>query len=182
MFDALFPAAYADSVFDIDFNTLYDKGYRGIMFDVDNTLVHHGKDSNTAVDALFAKLHAIGFKTVMLSNNDAPRLERFLKNIDAPYIADAAKPRTEGYEKALALLNVQRHEALCVGDQVFTDILGANRCKIDSILVHFIRNGAHEKLGIRRRLEAVVLALYRRSRRYQRLGDILKKEADLDGA
>ncbi len=181
MLKLLFPAAYADSVFDIDFDVLYKQGYRGIIFDVDNTLVHHGKDSNAQVNALFVRLHAIGFRTVVLSNNDSERIERFLKNIDAPYVCDADKPDTAGYQKALALLGVKRQEALCIGDQIFTDILGANRCGIDSILVHFIRSGAHERPGIRRRAEQVILALYRHSRRYQRLGNILKKEGTHHG-
>ncbi len=182
MLKLLFPAAYVDSVFDIDFDVLYERGYRGIIFDVDNTLVHHGKDSNERVDALFAALHAIGFKTLILSNNDSARIERFLKNIDSPYIADADKPHTAGYREALTLLGIERQNVLCIGDQIFTDILGANRSGIDSILVHFIRSGTHERLGLRRRAEQAVLALYRHSRRYQRLGNILKKERTCHGA
>ena len=57
MLKRYYPGGYADSVFDIDFEGLYAQGYRGLILDVDNTLVHHGDDSNPQVDALFQRLH-----------------------------------------------------------------------------------------------------------------------------
>ena len=94
MLGAYFPCEYADSVFDIDYKKLYGRGYRGVIFDIDNTLVPHGDDSTPEVDALFKEIHESGLKTLLLSNNDTERIERFLQNIDSLYIPDAAKPNT----------------------------------------------------------------------------------------
>ena len=174
MLRLFYPGAYADNVFAIDFQKLYDKGYRGILFDVDNTLVHHGEDSTPEVDELFCKLHKMGFKTVLVSDNGKSRLQRFIANIDTPYIDNADKPQTKSYYKALELLGVAKEQAVCIGDQVFTDILGANRSGIDSILVHFIQVKQNEKIGIRRHIEKIILFFYRRSRYCDRLGDVLK--------
>lgn len=74
-----YPYAYVDSVFSIDYQKLYEKGFRGILFDIDNTLVHHGDDSTLEIDELFRKIHNIGLKTVLLSNNDKERIQRFIK-------------------------------------------------------------------------------------------------------
>lgn len=160
MFKIFYPCEYVESVFSIDYNKLYDKGYRGIMFDIDNTLVPHGNDSTTEIDALFQFIHSIGLKTLILSNNDEERVKRFLKKIDSLYICDAEKPRTENYFKAIEMMNIKKDEALVVGDQIFTDILGANRCGIDSILVKYIGYYIKEKKGIRRNLEKIILGFY----------------------
>jgi len=180
MLKKFYPGSYIDSVFSIDFQKLYQKGYRAILFDVDNTLVHHGDDSNEAVDALFRSVQQLGFQTLLLSDNNEARLQRFLKNIDSPYIAEAGKPAPQSYLKALDMLNVSPEQAVCIGDQIFTDILGANRSGIDSILVHFIQVRPDERIGIRRHVERLILKFYRRSKRYNRLGDI-GKDAMSDG-
>ncbi len=162
MLKRYYPGGYADSVFDIDFEGLYDKGYRGLILDVDNTLVHHGDDSNPRVDALFQRLHAMGFATLLLSNNSARRLERFKKNIDTIYIAEAEKPKPESYYKALTMLELQPAQVICIGDQIFTDILGANRSGLASILVHYIQIDPSAPIGIRRRLEKIILWFWKR--------------------
>ena len=131
----LFPCAYAESVFGIDYQKLYEDGFRGIIFDIDNTLVPHGADSCPEIDELFLKIRSTGLKTLILSNNDEPRVKRFLKNIDALYVCDAEKPKKTGYLKALEMMGLRKEETLCIGDQIFTDIIGANRCGIKGILV-----------------------------------------------
>lgn len=174
MLKKFYPAGYADSVFAIDFQKLYDKGYRAILFDVDNTLVHHGDDCNDAVVQLFQLLRSIGFKTILISDNGEARLQRFAKNIHCPYIANAGKPDPKSYLDALELLAVPKEQAICIGDQIFTDILGANNSGIDSILVHFIQVRENEWIGIRRYAEKIILLFYRHSADRNRLGDIIR--------
>lgn len=157
----LFPDAYADSVFAIDYERLWAMGYRALMFDIDNTVVHHGADSTPEVDAFFAALHKAGWKTLVLSNNSEERILRFLNKIDAPYVYEAEKPKTWGYHRALELLGVDKTQAVMIGDQVFTDVLGSNRCGIANILVRYLRRDGETKIGIRRRVEKAVLWLYR---------------------
>ena len=169
-----FPYEYADSVYDIDFRQLYADGFRGLLFDIDNTLVHHGEDADRESEELFRELHSIGFRTLLLTNNDEARVKRFVKNIDTLYLCEADKPSVSGYNKALDMLSVKKSEAVMIGDQIFTDILGANRCGIASVLVHYITvPGA--KIGKKRYIEQMIIRFCTKSRRYShRLGDIIK--------
>ena len=113
MIREFYPSAYAASVFQIDYPTLYRHGYRGILFDIDNTLVHHGDDSTPEIDRLFQSIHEAGLKTIVLSNNDEERVRRFIRNIDTLYICDADKPDPEAYLRAVRMLGIKREEALC---------------------------------------------------------------------
>ena len=175
MFKLLYPYEYADSVFSINYNKLYDNGYRGLIFDIDNTLVHHGDNSTKEIDDFFRRIQSIGFKTLLLSNNTEERVKRFLTNIDSLYICDANKPDKANYLKALEMMNIRREEAVYIGDQIFTDILGANRCGIANILVKYIRLDNETKIGKKRQIENILLSFYRRNQKFQhRLGDIIK--------
>lgn len=177
MFKVFYPYEYVDSVFCIDYNKLYEKGYRGIIFDIDNTLVHHGDDSTEQIDELFKIIQNIGFKTLLLSNNNEERVKRFLKNIDSLYICDAEKPKVTNYLKAVEMMNISKKQTLFIGDQVFTDIFGANKSGIANILVKFIRVNGETKIGKRRQLENLILKIYRKNKKFQnRLGNIVKEE------
>ncbi|MDE6671118.1 MAG: YqeG family HAD IIIA-type phosphatase [Ruminococcus sp.] len=164
MLEKFYPTAYAENVFSVDYEKLYRKGVRGIIFDIDNTLVHHGDNSNSNIDELFRNLHRKGFRTVLLTDNDKPRVERFIRNIDIPYICDAGKPAPDSYYKALEIMNVRKKQAVVIGDQIFTDILGANRAGIKSILVKFIRLPEEKYIGKRRYLEKLILLFDRRKK------------------
>jgi len=169
----LYPYEYVESVFSLDYNKLYNKGYRGIIFDIDNTLVHHGEDSTEEVDELFQTLHSIGFKTCLLTDNSEERTKRFLKNIDSLYICNANKPDLTGYLKSVEMMNIKKEEALFIGDQIFRDTYGANKSGIDNILVKYMRYDNETEIGIRRNLEKIVLRFYKLNKSYQnRLGDI----------
>ncbi|MBQ9514476.1 MAG: HAD-IIIA family hydrolase [Ruminococcus sp.] len=175
MFKEYYPCGYAASVFDIDYERLYALGYRGIIFDLDGTLVPHGANSTPEVDALFRVIHAAGLRTILLTNNDEERVLRFVENIDTLYLCDADKPATSGYLRAVDMLGMKKSEVVYIGDQVFIDMLGANRSGIDSILVHYLLHEGETKLGVKRRLEKLVLWLWRHSRSRHRLRDITKE-------
>ena len=178
MFWLLFPYEYVDSVFSIDYQKLVQKGYKGIIFDIDMTLVPHGADSTKEIDALFKTIHELGLKTLLLTNNSEERVRRFTKNIDTLYLCDANKPEPEGFLKAVEMMEIKKEETVYIGDQIFIDIYGANKCGIANILVHYVTAEAETKIGIRRNLEKIILKLYRITKFYQhRLGDIQKTEA-----
>lgn len=173
-----YPDQYCESVFTIDFDKLFELGYKGIIFDIDNTLVPHGKDSTDEVDNLFKRIHNIGFKTLLLSNNDEQRVKRFIKNIDTLYVCDAKKPKKEGYLKAINKLELPNDQIICIGDQVFTDVFGANKVKLSCILVKYIGFYKIERKGIRRNFETRILKCYSSSKKYyNRLGNIEKEAA-----
>ena len=92
MLERWYPTAHVPSVFAIDYEKLAALGYKGILFDIDNTLVHHGDDSTPEVDALFRHIHSLGLKTLLLSDNSAVRIERFNRNIRTLFIGQA-RPR-----------------------------------------------------------------------------------------
>lgn len=176
MLKKLYPYEYIKSVFCIDYQKLYNKGYRGIIFDIDNTLVHHGNDSTIEVDNLFKVIQSIGFKTLILSNNNEERVKRFLKHIDSLYICDANKPKKDNFLKAVKILELKKKEIVVIGDQIFTDILGANRSGLDSILVEFIREENETYIGKRRQLENIILKIYSKNKSAKnRIGNINKR-------
>ncbi len=166
MFKKFYPGAYSKSVFDIDYKKLYNNGLRGIIFDIDNTLVHHGDDSNEKVDKFFKEVQNIGFKTILLSNNDKERVERFIRNIDTPYICDAEKPESAGYLKAVDMLGLEKNDVVYIGDQMFVDIYGANKCLIPNIMVHYIEAPNEKRIGIKRYLEKFVLIFFKLSKNH----------------
>ena len=177
MIGLLFPFEYVDSVFSIDYDKLFQKGYRGIIFDIDMTLVPHGYDSTKEIDELFKTIHRAGLKTLLLTNNSEERVKRFIKNIDTLYLCDAHKPDAAGYLQAVSMMGIRKSETVVIGDQIFIDIYGANRCGIASILVKYVTATVETKIGIRRNLEKIILKLYGITKIYQhRLGDIQKTE------
>ena len=176
MLKQYYPYAYVPDVFHIDYEALYRQGIRGIMFDIDNTLVHHGADSTPEIDALLRHIQSLGIKTLMLSNNSEERIQRFLKNIDSLYVYEAEKPAPQGYLRGVKLLELPKEQIVVVGDQIFTDIVGANRAGLASILVHFIQLPGETKIGKRLYLEKLILQFYQRSKKYKdRLAGICKK-------
>lgn len=168
MLQLLFPGDYVEDVFSINYDKLYSNGYRGLIFDIDNTLVPHGADSTAQVDELFKKLHNNGFKTLLLSNNNKQRIERFIENIDTLYIEESGKPHPAAYLKAVQMMNLDKSEVMVIGDQVFTDVLGANRAGLENILVKYIGYYKKEKKGIRRNVEKIVLWLYFKLRKHEK--------------
>mgnify|MGYP002513353824 CR=1 FL=1 len=97
MLQCFYPKEYLDSAYLIDFEEKYGQGYRGIIFDIDNTLVPHGLPADERAESLFKRLKAIGYKVTMLSNNKEPRVKMFCDAVDAPYIYKAGKPNPAKY-------------------------------------------------------------------------------------
>ena len=135
MLECLYPKVYLDSTYEIDFEQYYQDGYRAIIFDIDNTLVPHGAPADQRAIALFKRLHALGYQTMMLSNNKEPRVKMFCDAVDAEYIYKAGKPNPANYREAMKRMHTDEKNTLFVGDQIFTDVWGANKAGIYSILV-----------------------------------------------
>lgn len=153
------PNDYVEDVFSIHYDSLYRKGFRGLIFDIDNTLVAHGEDSNPDIEKLFKDLHALGFKTLLLSNNSRERVERFNKNINTLYINSAHKPQKASFLKSIELMNTSKGNTIVIGDTLFTDIRGANRAGLKSVMVKYIGYYSKEPKGIKRHLEKFILSL-----------------------
>ncbi len=163
MLSRFYPGEYLDSTYEIDFDRLHQEGYRGVIFDVDNTLVPHGAPADERAKKLFAHLKELGYQCVLLSNNKEPRVKMFNDVVKVKYIFKAGKPSTKNYIKAMELMNTTKDTTLFVGDQIFTDVYGANRAGIRSILVKPIHPKEEIQIVLKRYLEKIVLFFYRRS-------------------
>lgn len=157
----LLPDIYAEDVYSVNYHKLYELGIRGIIFDIDNTLVAHGAESNPKVEKLFKELHDLNFSTLLLSNNSRERVESFNRNINTLSISSASKPDRGCFLKALELLGTTREQTLMIGDTLFTDIRGANRVGIRTVLVKYMGYYLSEPKGKRRYLEKMIVKLGR---------------------
>lgn len=160
MFKSFFPDEYLDSAYVIDYDELYKKGVRGILFDIDNTLVPHGAPADERAVRLFQKLHETGFECCLISNNKKERVAPFAEAVGAHYLEDAGKPSVKGYRKAMEILGTDKNNTVFVGDQIFTDIYGAKRSGLRTFLVKPIHPKEEIQIVLKRYLEKIILYFY----------------------
>lgn len=165
MFNMFFPDAWEDSTYGIDFEKLYKEGVRGLLFDIDNTLVPHGAPADARAIALFKRLKAIGFECCLISNNKEPRVKMFNQDIHAHYIYDAHKPSTKNYLKAVQIMHTTPQTTVFIGDQLFTDVWGAKRAGLRNILVRPIHPKEEIQIVFKRKLEKIVLYFYKKQQK-----------------
>lgn len=175
MLRRFYPDNEAESARDIDYESLYQKGYRGVIFDIDNTLVPHGAPADEKARALFARLRALGYRTVLLSNNKEPRVKPFADSVGSLYVFKAGKPGRKGYVRAMKEMGTSPADTLFVGDQLFTDVWGAKKLGIVTYLVKPIHPKEEIQIVLKRRLEWIVLFFYHRKKRREQTGDGKRK-------
>lgn len=163
--ERFYPDFYLDSTYSIDFDGLAKEGYRGVLFDIDNTLVPHGAPADARALRLFAHLREIGMDYCVISNNQLPRVKSFADAIQGKYIEDAHKPSTRNYKRAMEMMGCTPKDALFVGDQLFTDVWGAKRAGMRAILVKPIHPKEEIQIVLKRYLEKIVLYFYEKERR-----------------
>lgn len=160
MLSYFYPDLYLESAAGIDYQKFYQMGYRGLLFDIDNTLVRHGEPGGDRIKEFFEKLRQVGFQTCLISNNKEPRVSAFAKEAGSQYISNAHKPFVKNYKEAMKRIGTTPENTLFIGDQLFTDVLGAKRCKIKSILVKPVHPKEELQIVIKRFPEKIVLRSY----------------------
>lgn len=160
MFQNLYPDEDYPSAYAIDYEAYYNQGYRGILFDVDNTLVEHDYPVTLEAIALFERLKGIGYETCIISNNKEDRVKPLADTLESKYVYKAGKPSARGYLEGMDSMGTAPEHTMFVGDQIFTDIWGANRAGIHSILVEPIAKHEEIQIILKRRLEWFVLRHY----------------------
>lgn len=173
MFKTFYPDAYLASTYVIPFEKLYEMGYRGIIFDVDNTLVPHGAPADDRARELFERLRNIGFDTCLISNNQEPRVKPFADEVKTKFVFNAHKPSRKNYRKAMELMKTDIHTTFFVGDQLFTDVWGAKRTGMKSILVKPIHPKEEIQIVIKRWFEKIVLRSYKKARKKNEVQSII---------
>lgn len=169
MFERFFPDVTVASTYDIDYEKLFRHGYRGILFDIDNTLVEHGKEANERAKELFRRLRKIGFECCLISNNKKKRVDSFNDEIGVHSVFNAHKPAKKGYYYAMELMGTRPDNTVFVGDQLFTDIFGAKRIGLKNFLVKPINEKEEIQIVLKRKLERIVLKEYRLKNRVNRV-------------
>jgi len=154
----LTPDAFARRLCNVSLDDLVERGIRGVIVDLDNTLVAYGEEHLSPADAAWIQRALTrGFRICLVSNNFTERVARVARELGVPAISSALKPLPRGFSRALRVLGTAREHTIVVGDQLFTDVLGAKLLGLHAILTEPLV--ASDWLGTRllRFLERIVL-------------------------
>lgn len=164
MLRLFYPRLYVPSLFEIDSDILREAGIRGILLDLDNTIVPRDCDCvSVEVARWLLMLQKTGFCLCIVSNNGLARVSHLAGPLSMPAVHWAVKPLSFPFLRAMEILGTKPEETAVIGDQIFTDILGGNLLGLYTILVEPM--AGKEFIGTRligRSLEKIVLAGLRR--------------------
>ncbi|HEY3373842.1 MAG TPA: YqeG family HAD IIIA-type phosphatase [Candidatus Aquicultor sp.] len=172
MLKKLYPDQYFESIYRIDLAHLKSHGIKGLILDLDNTII--ARNSLVATEELKTWLQTIkneGFKACIVSNNWKQRVSTIAEQIGLPLVARATKPRKAAFRRAMEALGTTISDTVVIGDQIFTDIFGGNRVGLRTILVVPVSN--HEAFHTRflRRLESRVIKRWN-----DHIGNLMEQE------
>lgn len=161
----IYPKEYLDSVKEISIDLLEKNHIKGLILDVDNTLIDFNKKILEGVETWVQDLKKAGIKLCILSNsNKLEKVKNVAEKLNVPFIYFAKKPFKSGFRKAKELLKLEEKEIAVVGDQIMTDVIGANRSKMFSILVKPIEEKDYLVTRIKRPLEKIIIKRYLKNR------------------
>ena len=159
-----YPKAYFDSVKEISIDFLNENNIKALILDVDNTILDFDKKLLDGTEKWVENLKKEGIKFYILSNsNHKEKVEMVSKILDIPYFYFATKPLKRGFKKVLKELKIDNKNVAAVGDQIFTDVVGSNRCKIFSILVKPIGKKDIFITKVKRPIENYIIRKYEKS-------------------
>lgn len=157
----LYPDFYYDSVADISLKTLEENNIKGLILDVDNTLIDYQKNLDEKIIKWVDELKKNDIKFCIVSNsNKREKVKAVAEKLDIPYFYFAKKPLKFGFRKAKLLLNLEFKNIAAVGDQILTDVIGANRCGMFSILVKPIHERDILITRVKRPIEKCIINKY----------------------
>ncbi len=143
---------------DIDLKYLKENNIKTLLLDVDNTLsTHHGTVLVEGLTEWLKNIQDNGIDLVVVSNSKHWRIEPFAKKIGQPFVSLACKPLPNGYRKAVKMMNADKKTTAIIGDQIFTDVLGANLYGIRSLLVRPVKLEDGFSFRVRRYFEKKIL-------------------------
>ncbi len=157
----LYPTAIFNRAFDITPLYLKSNNIKALILDVDNTLTGHGSQKLPfEIEKWLSEMNGAGIKMMIVSNNFKKRVEPFARAINMDYCAFSCKPSPLGLARARKKLNVSKSEVALVGDQIFTDILGANVYNIKSLLVLPMYGDVKFTIRLKRALEKPIIKAF----------------------
>jgi len=161
MIEKLYPKHKVDKIQDIELSMLKNKGIKGLILDIDNTLVpeHVAEPDENAIKWI-ERVKESGFKVCIVSNASEKRVVKFNEKLKVHAIHKASKPSRKAFLKAIRLMDIEAEETAVIGDQIFTDIYGGNRLNMFTILVTPIDKKEVFYVRIKRIAEKYVLSKY----------------------
>ena len=136
MLKQFLPNEHVKSILDISPEQLSAKGIKGIITDLDNTLVEWDRPNATPqLIKWFEEIRKHNILVTIVSNNNEERVKAFSDPLKIPFIFRARKPLALAFHKAISQMGIKKEEAVVIGDQVLTDVLGGNRGGFHTILV-----------------------------------------------
>lgn len=157
----LYPKVYFNSVKEITIDFLRENNIKAIIIDVDNTIIDYDKNIPEGYIEWCNNLKNNGIKFCIVSNtNKIEKVKRVAHAFDIPYFYFAKKPFKTGFKKAMRLLKEKPENIASVGDQIFTDVFGANRCRMFPILVKPVDRRDIFTTRLKRPIEKVVINRY----------------------
>ncbi len=152
------PSDYAASIYEIKLEHLRKKGIKGIITDLDNTLIEWDRPNATPkLIEWFKKIKDNGLLVTIISNNNRQRVESFAKPLSLPFISNAKKPMSKSFKQAIAEMGLKPSEIVVIGDQLITDVFGGNRLGLHTILVKPVANSDGFWTRINRKIERYLL-------------------------
>lgn len=152
------PDIYQKSIFTINYENLKNAGVKIVLFDLDNTLIPiSATEPPKKVMSLFDDIKKLGLKPVIMSNSRQKRVAPFKEGLFVDAACSSMKPLKGKYKKILNLYDVKPSEVAAVGDQILTDVFGANRMGITSILINPISMNDLKCTKINRAIEKMII-------------------------
>ena len=162
MYNLLCPNIIAKTLYDIEMNELQQQGIKGIIFDLDNTIIPW--DSSNMSPEIIQWIQALldqDFKICLVSNNMGKRVQTIAGIFDIPFVSRAYKPAKTGFRQAIVKMALTESQVAVVGDQLFTDVLGGNRLGLYTIWVAPLSATEFFGTKIARRLEKFAVRMLR---------------------
>ena len=161
----LYPDLYLNSVIDINATLLKKNKLEALILDVDNTLIDYYKNLIDGAEDWCENLKSEGIKCIILSNsNKKEKVETVAKKLGIKYVMFAKKPLKSGFKKALEKLEMKPEQVAVVGDHIFTDVVGAKRMKMFSILVKQVGEKDIFITKVKRPIENAIIKKYLREK------------------
>ena len=161
----LYPRELLNKVEEITIEFIQKKKLKALILDVDNTLIDYNKNLSEEKINWAKNLRGQGVKLYILSNsNKKEKVEKVATALGVPYKNFARKPSKSGFLKIQKELDIKPEQIGVVGDQIFTDVIGGNRCKMFTILVEPIDKKDLLITAWKRPLEEIIKEKYRKTK------------------
>ena len=163
MIKRFLPNQHVKDIFEISPASLIEKGIKGVITDLDNTLVAWDiPDATPEIIDWFKQMEENNIKVTIISNNNEKRVRLFSEPLRAPFVYSARKPLSKAFKKATKKMELKKEEVVVIGDQIMTDVLGGNTAGFYTILVVPIVQTDGRITRLNRKIERRILSWMRK--------------------